>query len=150
MKQLNKISIILTFILTMFISPSVLASILKAEITCHYAGSLMPLKNGSCIGDDDFLSIKINNITKTYNYSDSIGISNNNEGLENCNVYYDRKCIIDLPEHFEIKVWHGPGARTNNGSRVTGGKLILKILLNNKVIWQDETSNAYKMLGLKN
>ena len=150
MKQLTKISIFLTFILTMFISPSVLASPLKAEITCHFGGMNMPLATGSCIGNDDFLSIKINNITKTYNYSDSIGIGNNTEGLENCNVLRDRKCIIDLPQHFEIRVWHGPDYRTNTGSRVTGGKLTLKILLNNEVIWQDETSTAYKMLGLKN
>ena len=49
--------------------------------------------------------------------------------------------LINLPENFEISVWH---------SEKDYGKLVLKLLFFNDVFFQDETSSRYKMLGLKN
>ena len=135
----------------MFISSSVLAnhnwqteSPLKAEITCEINGGETYLLH--CIGSDaEFLKIKTNNITKSYHTNDYYTYD---EGLRNCaymSLYHSDgyPCTFDLTEHFEVRVWHGKG---NDGY----AKLILKILLNNEVIWQDETSTKYRWLGIKN
>ena len=136
MKQLNKISIFLTFILTMFISSSAIASPLKAEISCELFGNYGNQGILYCV---DEIKIRKNNITKSYTPEDMY--SSYVEGMENCNTLTIPSCTFDLTEHFEVRVWHDKTDHT---------KLILKILLNNEVIWQDETSAKYRWLGIKN
>jgi len=136
MKQLTKISIFLTFILTMFISSSVLAIQLKAEISCELSGNYK-VNILHCV---DEIKIRQNNITKSYTPEDMY--SSYVEGMENCNTQTIPSCTFDLTEHFEVRVWHD--------SETDYTKLILKILLNNEVIWQDQTYRKYHMLGISN
>ena len=137
MKQLTKISIFLTFILTMFISSSAIASPLKAEISCELFGNYGNQGILYCV---DEIKIRKNNITKSYTPEDMY--SSYVEGMENCNTQTIPFCTFDLTEHFEVRVWHD--------SETDYTKLILKILLNNEVIWQDQTYRKYHMLGISN
>lgn len=133
MEKLTKISIFLTFILTIFISSSVLASPLKAEISCELSGNYRV----SILHCVDEIKIKMNNITKSYSPENMYS-----EGMENCNNQTMPSCTFDLTEHFTVRVWHD--------NATDDIKLTLKILLNNAVIWQNQTSRKYHMLGISN
>ena len=116
----------------------------KADIYCDFRGEKQGL--WSClVQQGDAITIKKNNITKSYTYSD---IKNgrlwgcNYSGYSSWGSPY-RPCIIDLGEHFEIRVMRDKGQGIN--------KIVLKILDHNgNIIYQDETSDPWGSLAVKN
>jgi hypothetical protein len=113
----------------------------KADIYCDFRGKKQGL--WSClVQQGDAITIKKNNITKSYIASDI-----KNGRLFGCNwscwgsPY--RPCIIDLGKHFEVRVMRDrdPGST----------KIVLEILdYNGKIFYQDETSDPWGSLAVQN